>query len=230
MIPADLLAEQLQITAHINAATARKLVGFWQRIDPAKMDRKAMTDFVTAAVREITSAYGEIAAIAAAEFYDEVREIGGFVGKAAVPLAGTPPEEQLKAVVRWGIGPLWEDTPRPDAALARLQGSTSRLALQPGRLTTYEMVKRDRVRYAHVPQGKTCPFCLMLASRGAVYYSEQPHYHDRCDCISVAVFAPDDLPAINREMQEEWRTVTRGQRDQMAVWNQYVADTYGTTT
>lgn len=229
MIPPELLAEQLQITAHINAATARKLVGFWKRIDPDKMDRKAMIDFATAAVRQITSAYGEVAAVAAAEFYDEVREIGGFGGKAAVPVAGTPPEEQLKAVVRWGVGPLWEETPRPEAALARLRGSTSRLALQPGRLTTYEMVKRDRIRYAHVPQGKTCAFCLMLASRGAVYYSEQPHYHDNCDCVSVPVFSPSDLPAINREMQDEWQTVTRGHRDQMAVWQNHVAETYGVT-
>lgn len=230
MIPPELLAEQLQITAHINAATARKLVGFWKRIDPDKMDRKAMIDFVTAVVRQITSAYGEIAAVAAAEFYDEVREIGGFGGKAAVPVAGRPPEEQLKAVVRWGIGPLWEDTPRPDAALARLQGSTSRLALQPGRLTTYEMVKRDGARYAHVPRGKTCAFCLMLASRGAVYHSEQPHYHDHCDCVSVPVFSDDDLPGINREMHEAWQSVTRGHRDQMAVWEKYIAETYGTTT
>ena len=227
MIPPDLLAEYLQLTAHINAITAQKLVKFWQRIDPDTMDRKAMIDFVTAAVRQITSAYGEIAAVAAAEFYDEVREIGGFGGKAAVPVAGTPPEEQLKAVVRWGIGPLWEETPRPDAALARLQGATSRLSLQPGRLTIYEMAKRDRIRYAHVPQGKTCAFCLMLASRGAVYWSDaKPQYHSGCDCASVPVSTPDDLPDINRELQEEWRVATRGRRDQVDAWNEYVAEAY----
>jgi len=227
MIPAEILAEQLAIQAHISKATAQQVVRLWKRIDPTKMDRPAVIEFITGAIRQITSAYGELAAVAAAEFYDEVREIGGFSGKAAVPVAGRPPEEQLKAVVRWGIGPLWEETPRPDAALKRLVGSTQRLSLQPGRQTIYQMAKRDRIRYAHTPQGKTCAFCLMLASRGAVYWSEHnPQYHDRCDCLAVPVSTPDDLPDINRELQEEWRVATRGQRDQITAWNEYVAEKY----
>lgn len=230
MIPPELLAEQLAIDAHISKLTAQQVVRFWKRIDPVKMDNPAVTDFMTGAIRQITSAYGELAAVAAAEFYDEVREIGGFSGKAAVPVAGKPPEEQLKAVVRWGIGPLWEETPRPDAALQRLVGSTQRLSLQPGRQTIYQMVRRDHIRYAHVPQGKTCAFCMMLASRGAVYWSERkPQYHDLCDCLAVPVSTPDDLPDINRELQEEWRQATSGTRNQVAAWREYVKATYPTT-
>ena len=47
------------------------------------------------------------------------------------------------------------------------------------------------VRFARVPSGgETCPFCIMLASRGAVYYSEQSagadgHYHANCRCRIV---------------------------------------------
>ena len=46
----------------------------------------------------------------------------------------------------------------------------------------------DRPRYARVPQGeKTCDFCLMLASRGPVYWSEESagaftKFHAHCDC------------------------------------------------
>ena len=59
------------------------------------------------------------------------------------------------------------------------------------------MAKRKRnkpqsgVRFARVPSGgETCPFCIMLASRGAVYYSEQTagadgHYHANCRCRIV---------------------------------------------
>lgn len=233
-IAPQLLAEQLQITAHIDAVTARTLVSLWRRIDPASMDRKAMIDFATGAVRQITSAYGEVAAVAAADFYDMVREAGGWGGAAAVPANGAPPEEQLKRAVRWGIGPLWEEPPRPEAALARLRGLTSRLALQPGRWTTYDMIRRDGVRWARVPQGKTCGFCMMLCSRGAVYTSEasagKPEalkFHDNCDCAIVPVGPDQDIPAINRELQEEWQTATRGQRDQISAWNEYVTGTYG---
>lgn len=230
MISPELLAEQLAIEAHISKLTAQQVVRFWKRLDPSTLDRPAMIEFVNGAIRQITSAYGELAAVRAAEFYDVVREVGGFSGKAAVPVSGKTPEEQLKAVVRWGIGPLWEETPRPDAALKRLVGSTQRLSLQPGRQTIYQMVKRDRIRYAHVPQGKTCAFCMMLASRGAVYWSDQqPQYHDHCDCLTVPVSTPDDLPDINRQLHEEWVSATRGQRDQLAAWREYVKATYPTT-
>lgn len=49
-------------------------------------------------------------------------------------------------------------------------------------------------RFARVPQGgETCRFCLMLASRGAVYHSEDTagavdHYHANCDCKAVPDF------------------------------------------
>jgi hypothetical protein len=231
MISPELLAEQLAIEAHISKLTAQQVVRFWKRLDSSTLDRPAMIEFVNGAIRQITSAYGELAAVRAAEFYDEVREVGGFSGKAAVPVSGKTPEEQLKAVVRWGIGPLWEETPRPDAALKRLVGSTQRLSLQPGRNTIYEMVKRDRIRYAHMPQGKTCAFCMMLASRGAVYWSDRkPQYHDLCDCLAVPVSTPDDLPDINRELQEEWQFATRGRRDQVGAWNEYVAEKYPGTS
>ena len=53
----------------------------------------------------------------------------------------------------------------------------------------------QRVRFMRVPRGsETCPFCVMLASRGAVYYSRDTagarrgHYHSNCDCEILPVF------------------------------------------
>lgn len=47
-------------------------------------------------------------------------------------------------------------------------------------------------RWARVPVGDTCAWCLMLASNGAWYLSEETaiganpgHYHDGCNCIAV---------------------------------------------
>lgn len=53
------------------------------------------------------------------------------------------------------------------------------------------------VRFARVPTGaETCPFCLLLASRGAVYGSrrtagEFSHFHRGCDCKVVPGFEGD---------------------------------------
>lgn len=47
-------------------------------------------------------------------------------------------------------------------------------------------------KWARVPVGDTCAWCLMLASQGAWYVSEKTalgessgHYHDGCNCIAV---------------------------------------------
>ncbi len=65
--------------------------------------------------------------------------------------------------------------------------------------TTIELTKLDplKPRYARVPSGsETCPFCLMLASRGFEYRSKESatykkdggHYHPNCDCRIVVGF------------------------------------------
>lgn len=58
--------------------------------------------------------------------------------------------------------------------------------------------KRDRLkpRFARVPSGvETCSFCIMLASRGFVYYNgkngEKVHNHDNCRCVYVPGFNVD---------------------------------------
>ena len=69
-----------------------------------------------------------------------------------------------------------------------------------------------RPKYARVPQGKTCAFCAMLASRGFVYASEDTagkwhRYHHDCDCkivpswgeTEIDGYDPDKLKAIYQQ-------------------------------
>ena len=61
-----------------------------------------------------------------------------------------------------------------------------------GNRTTKHNAIRNGLRYARVPSGKSCAFCLMLASRGFVYHSrtsageDKGHYHLHCHCAVVA--------------------------------------------
>lgn len=55
-------------------------------------------------------------------------------------------------------------------------------------------------KWARVPVGETCAWCLMLASQGAWYLSEESalgvdpgHYHDGCDCKAVYHAAPEEI-------------------------------------
>ena len=59
--------------------------------------------------------------------------------------------------------------------------------------------------------GKThaCTFCLLLASRGAVYSRDTvllteagKKYHDNCRCLGIEVQTPADLPRINQELEQ----------------------------
>lgn len=59
-----------------------------------------------------------------------------------------------------------------------------------------------RLRWARVPVGETCAWCVMLASLGAWYLSYESgkyqgdgiEYHQHCDCVVVPYSAPDEIP------------------------------------
>src|SRR5690606_8126003 len=90
-----------------------------------------------------------------------------------------------------------------DGALGRMALISEQAALQEGRNAIMHNAQRDpsRPRFARIPVGKTCAWCLMLASRGAVYRSAASagaagQYHGgECDCQPVASWnRGKDLP------------------------------------
>ncbi len=232
MIPADVLAEQLALVTHIDTLVARDIVRVWQSLSPESRLSTALIPDLISLVTEIATAYGEISGVAAADFYDYMVALAGTRLPAAVPVDPTLPREQVEKLVVWATAPLRFAEPLPDIAQQRVIGMTQRLAHQPGDLTTYRMCARDGVRWARVPQGKTCAWCMMLASRGAVYVSEEtarrstPRRHTHCDCAVIPVPRDDDLPGINRELHDEWQQATRGERNQLQAWRAYVRETY----
>lgn len=68
------------------------------------------------------------------------------------------------------------------------------------RRTVQHTAQRSGMAWARIPSGPTtCAFCLMLASRGAVYGSaakagDGHKYHGHCDCQVVLVRDERDLP------------------------------------
>lgn len=179
----------------------RDLSAWWATLpshDPVYVQRAA-AEFMPALV----GAYGEGAAAIGADFYETARasSIGGtYRATAATPSAG----RALRVNTRWALGPLWGPNSDPQAALARLSKVADQMALQPARDSIVLNTRRDprSPRYARVPQGKTCAWCLVLASRGAVYRSAETagadnpdHYHARCDCEPVPSWkGGKDLP------------------------------------
>lgn len=60
-------------------------------------------------------------------------------------------------------------------------------------------------KWARVPVGDTCAWCLMLASQGAWYLSEESalgkeagHYHNGCDCTAVYHADPESIAGYTK--------------------------------
>lgn len=161
---------------------------------PPDLLRDALLEVVPALVRE----YGNIAATAAAEWYEETRVAAGVVGAHRTVLSDGPSDEQIDGTVRFAAGHLYGDNPEATAGV--LNGALQRYVSYSSRDTIRRNARRDSAtpRYARVPSGaKTCAWCEMLASRGFVYRTEDTagedpkDYHDDCDCQVVVEFDRD---------------------------------------
>lgn len=184
------------------ALARNDLSTFWAALNTGGspiLVRNALLDFFP----ELVQAYGDAAALLAADYYDELRDVPAGSSSFRAILARPANDAQAQASTRWALGPLFESEPNPQQVLANLAGVTQRLVLQAGRDTIATSSTRDPVRtgWARVPTGtKTCRFCVMLASRGSVYGSaasagaDANRFHGDCDCVQVPIRSKRDYP------------------------------------
>lgn len=159
--------------------------------------------------------YDDVAAEFAAQWYDDLAERNGARLQQAVTMTTYRPES-VNTVARYQAKKLGKGG---DAAFARACGEYARNdALRSLNETIISNVGRDKdrgVRFARVPTGfETCTFCIMLASRGAVYHTrksagEFKHFHRHCDCKVVPGFEDDPdaelVEGVNpEELRERW--------------------------
>lgn len=101
--------------------------------------------------------------------------------------------------------------------LAAVQGTVQRHVLDGGRNAEMTLMHADPevFRYARVTDGNACAFCGMLASRGAVYLSQESagfDTHDHCGCgvepvIESSTWTP---PAGTQTWQTRWHQYGSG--------------------
>ena len=141
--------------------------------------------------------YDDVAAEFAAQWYDDLAEREGARLQQAVTMTTYKPKSvdevaryQAKKLVKGG-----------DAAFARACGEYARNdAFRSLNETIISNVGRDRDRGVR-SGSETCTFCIMLASRGAVYHTrksagEFKHFHRHCDCKVVPGFEDDPDAAL----------------------------------
>lgn len=182
---------------------AEELTSYFAALDPDRPEaaRDALLEFMPLLV----SQYGQVSQALAMDWYEESRAESGAVGR-FMATAPKPPvsDERVEAKVRYAAGHLFTDQPRD--ALANLTGATDKYVKQYGRETMAWNAKREGARYARVPSGaKTCAFCLVLASRDAIYLSKRSagdstssgfgdDFHGDCDCAVVRIGSSEEYP------------------------------------
>ncbi|WP_284763398.1 hypothetical protein [Arthrobacter sp. efr-133-R2A-63] len=197
----DPIIEQFRAAnAGLSKLVRNELAGFFATLNLAKPEavRNALLEFVPLLVAE----YGSVAETLALDYYDELRAASGAVGVfRAVPGAAGIPASAVEAKIRYLAGQLW--TPDPASMLGGLLTAADKYVKQPGRDAIAYNAKAEGALWARVPSGlKTCSWCLILASRDAVYFSKKSastkadgsKYHGLCDCQPVPLRPGDDYP------------------------------------
>lgn len=148
----------------------------------------AMREAAIEALQQSVSIHGEMSQSLAAQLFDEVCSLEGI---------GPYTFEMVDDIIDFAM--LEEKVRYYARALVEQDGGDKflndcgALADFYARRSNYEsMVRncyRNHVRYARVPTGtETCDFCMMLASRGFVYYDQaraEEGSHMHCDCVTI---------------------------------------------
>ena len=143
---------------------------------------KEILDFAYALVQR----YGEASAELACEMYEALAEYSGALVAAAEPATVATFGETAQQI----YGTMLRTT---DAAA--ISASAGRLVKLASVDTMMQNALRDGAEWAWIPQGDTCAYCLMLASRGwekasakAIKKGHAEHIHSNCDCTYVVRF------------------------------------------
>lgn len=136
--------------------------------------------------------YGLAAGTLAADWYDDLRDEAGASGRFLAEPAAMAGAARYRALVRWGVRPLYGAEQDYDTTASRLAGGMQRIVANGYRDTIRESSIRDRAArgWMRIGGGSTCDFCAMLIGRGAVYTESSASFdsHDRCGCIAAPAF------------------------------------------
>lgn len=130
----------------------------------------------------VVDPYHQLAADMAADWFELADPDSDYTAETAEPLD----EERLSTSVEWAL-----TVGTGLAGLALLSGSLQRAVFDGARDTTILNTANTEARWAVAASPDCCDFCNMLASRGAVYISQDTAeaairgFHDNCKCVAV---------------------------------------------
>ena len=194
----SLLAEANQIRVIQAAITDQALLDLGQLMSlvedlPPVAGRNLLLDTLPA----LSDTYGDLAATAAGEWFEDLRTRHVGSGRASVR-ASTAPAAKVEGSVRYSARHLFDGDPA--AMGVYLQGALRKWVAQPARETIIDSIDADPIGYGwqRVVRPSGCTFCIMLADRGGVYTRKSVYFasHNNCNCGVVPSWDPS-LPEVD---------------------------------
>lgn len=160
----------------------------WRNSQSAQEAAAALHDILPALI----DAYGQAAATAAAEWYNDLRTSQG-VGGRFEAMPEDIPDAGAHALVGWAQSEATDDK----TFRTLVEGGMQRRIVNFSRGTVTTSAVRDRSArgWQRVGSGE-CDFCIMLISRGAVYAEATADFgaHDHCKCSAVPAWEDREVP------------------------------------
>ncbi|MGC4964247.1 hypothetical protein [Gordonia sp. DT101] len=166
-------------------------------------------------VAEVTAGHAEAARAAAVTAYTADRLDANAPGRYSAEM---PEPKWLDIEGLW----IWaEGTATSKAAfMSLLLGGVEKRIAGAARLTIAHNASRDSAArgWQRVARGKACSFCIMLASRGAVYTRATADFasHDHCHCVAVAAWKNRPTPV--KPYTPSSKTITDADHSRVREW------------
>lgn len=208
---ADITAEQLsdyeEKLSAIRSSAGIAFKTFALEQDLSKLGEEARKSAIYHAANKAVSHLSDAAGSAACDFFDA--HVTGAAPSEIAPLPKFIKRRLYEHIEKYAKTHEIGD----DEFMRLLAEEVGGEAVQHANRTTVHNAAKNDVRYARVPFGNSCAFCLMLASRGFVYHSattageDKGHYHGNCRCKIVAGKEGTEIEgynpeALNRRMQQ----------------------------
>jgi hypothetical protein len=213
MLPTDDLLEGVQTLAAIAATDVSNLFRTSATADEVRDDLLLVMPI-------LAETYGSAAATVTADWYEDARETAGLGNGFRAIVADAPDIAAVEAHVRWSVSSLYQARPDRALAAAKLAGGLQRFIVDQSRGTIRRSTIADpsAIGWQRQTTGKSCGFCVMLSSRGAVYRESTVDFasHDDCDCIAVPAF--DGTPRQVKPFTPSLRQATPADRARVRAY------------
>lgn len=170
--------ERLYLLSQVNQLAQTQLNQLWAQAD--QLSNTEFAAFVVAAFPRLADPFVSMTGTLAATWFELSDPASTFVASVA-PL---PPVEKLASSADWALGA------HGGAGKDRLAGTLQRAVFDGSRETTLLNVVQTKSKWAVHARATACPWCRMMATRGAVYKSGATALaacHDHGHCVAMEI-------------------------------------------